>query len=78
MGMVVIEERLLFPKGLDETIDEVLGIYDLPKRLLPYMKRYLSGEIPEQSLVCCHSGCDPCNETIYNALQTIKKKLGQL
>ncbi|WCL51364.1 hypothetical protein [Leptospira sp. GIMC2001] len=72
-----MEDGYLFPKSLDETIAEVLDLYDLPMRILPYVKRYLSGEIPEQSLVCCHSGCDPCNETIYNALQTIKKRLGQ-
>lgn len=68
-------EALLFPPSKDEILLGILKQYQLPDEVLPQLKQYLDGSIPEASLVCCQSGCDICSEFIYQALQKSKEVL---
>jgi hypothetical protein len=72
-----MNEGLLFPPTKDELLIGILKQYQLPEGILPQLKQYLDGSIPESSLVCCQSGCDICSESIYIALQKSKEVLAR-
>jgi len=71
-----MEENLLFPKSEDQIIFEKVKFFFLPERTGALIKNILQGKVSEKSLICCHSGCDVCNETIFKCLTAIKKELG--
>jgi formylmethanofuran dehydrogenase subunit E len=69
---VILEENTLFPPSRDEIIQKILKEFHLPQKALFQLNSILDGEFPESLLICCHSDCEVCNETIYQALQKAK------
>ncbi|GBF49623.1 hypothetical protein LPTSP4_11390 [Leptospira ryugenii] len=69
-----MEDRL-FPKTVDEIIAEKVKFFFLPQRTEALIKNLVDGKVSERSLVCCHSGCDVCYETIHLCYQAVKNEL---
>ncbi|MCG6152193.1 MULTISPECIES: hypothetical protein [Leptospira] len=70
-----MSEERLFPKTVDEVILEKVRFFFLPDRTAAFVKNLVEGKVSERSLICCNSGCDVCNETIYNCYMAVKKEL---
>ncbi len=70
-----MSEGRLFPKSEEEIIFEKVKFFFLPERTAALIKNLLHGKVSEKSLVCCHSGCDVCNETIYKCYMAVKREL---
>lgn len=70
-----MEENRLFPKTLDEIISEKVRFFFLPDRSAALIKNLIEGHVSERSLICCHSGCDVCNETIFKCYESVKKEI---
>lgn len=66
----------LFPPSEDEVILITLTKFKLPHSLLNDIRKYIRGELSENRLVCCHTGCNPCEDTIYQAVKECKMKMG--
>ncbi|ABZ93762.1 hypothetical protein EHQ92_09735 [Leptospira biflexa] len=71
-----MSEDRLFPRSVDEVILEKVRFFFLPDRTAAFVKNLVEGKVSERSLICCNSGCDVCNETIYNCYVAVKKELG--
>ena len=69
-----LDELRLFPISKEEMIQKIVKNYCLPEYASNYISQILEGKRSENSLICCHGGCDVCNDTIYNCLQDIKKE----
>lgn len=67
----------LFPKTEKELIDESLDLFFLPQRSYYLIESVLQGRVDERSLVCCNSGCSVCNDTIYKAVNWVRKQASQ-
>lgn len=68
--------EFLFPDL--EIIQSSLKKYHLPLSLEKEIRDFLSCKRSENVLICCHSDCEVCNQTIYECLQEIKQKLRSL
>jgi hypothetical protein len=69
-------EVRLFPPSEEELILDILTKFKLPYSLLNDMRKYLSGELSENRLICCHTDCNPCEDTVYQAVKECKMKMG--
>ena len=69
------DELRLFPPSKDEIIQKYISKYSLPEYANIYISQILEGKRSENSLICCHGGCEVCNDTILNCLEDIKKEL---
>ncbi|WP_411822176.1 hypothetical protein [Leptospira sp. 'Mane'] len=65
----------LFPVPREKIILEKVRFFYLPDRTAQFIANILDGKVSERTLVCCHSGCDVCNDTIYKCYMMIKKTL---
>ncbi|MCC5814503.1 MAG: hypothetical protein JJT78_07090 [Leptospira sp.] len=72
-----MEEVRLFPPTPDEIILTVLKKYRLPNYYLKEIHRYLCGELSENRLVCCHSGCDIYENNIFETVRECKELLSE-
>lgn len=68
-------EPSLFPPDRDTIILDNLERFGLPGQVKLQINALLDGRLNENSLVCCHSGCNICSDLIYECLQAIKKEL---
>ena len=73
-----MSENRLFPKSVDEIIFEKVKFFFLPERTTALIKNIIEGKVSERSLICCHSGCDVCNETIYKCYMAVKSELDKV
>lgn len=64
----------LFPRTREEILSEVVSAFSLPEYAKNYILQILKGERPESSLVCCHGGCDVCNDTILLCLDEVRRR----
>lgn len=71
-----MEERL-FPKSVDEIIREKVSFFHLPERTVAFVQNLVEGKISPRALICCQSGCDVCNETIFQCYRAVQKELGR-
>ena len=69
------DELRLFHPSKDEIIQKYISKYSLPEYANIYISQILEGKRSENSLICCHGGCEVCNDTILNCLDDIKKEL---
>jgi hypothetical protein len=63
----------LFPRTREEILSEVANTFSLPEYAKNYLQQILKGERSESSLVCCHGGCEMCNDTILLCLEEVKR-----
>jgi len=64
----------LFPKTKEEILREKLQVFYLPERSYGFLWKLLEGQAREEALICCHSGCEVCNETILNCLEAVREE----
>ena len=69
-------DKKLFPADKKEIIAKALKDYELPPAAETYINSLLSGKMKETMLVCCHSGCEICMDTIKQCYLDVKKQLG--
>ncbi len=69
------DELRLFPLSKEEIIQNYIKKYYLPEYAFSYILQILEGKRDEKTLICCHGGCEVCNDTILNCLSDIKKEL---
>jgi hypothetical protein len=67
------EEPRLFPPSEDEIIFQAVEMFNLPEYAKNYIQQILKGTRSESSLVCCHGGCEVCNDTILNCLEEVRR-----
>lgn len=65
----------LFPLTRSEKIQIKLKKYGLPISLRESIEDFLSGKRNVESLICCHSECFVCNETLYQCVSELKLEL---
>lgn len=64
----------LFPRTREEILSEVVSAYSFPEYAKNYILQILNGERSESTLVCCHGGCDVCNDTILHCLDEVRRR----
>ena len=67
------KEPRLFPPSEDEIILKAVEMFNLPEYAKNYIQQILDGTRSESSLVCCHGGCEVCNDTILNCLEEVRR-----
>ena len=72
-----MKENLLFKKDKDQVIIKAMELFSLPPVAKVFIDNLLSGKVDESLLVCCHSECSICQQTVYDCLQEIKKQLAE-
>ena len=65
------KENRLFPRSLKEVVLECIQKYFLPAYAEDYIMQILENKRSIQTLVCCHGGCEVCNDTIINCYEEI-------
>lgn len=73
-----MSEARLFPKSLDEIVTEKVKLFFLPERTIGLIKNLIRGVVSERSLICCNSGCEVCNEMIFNCYMSVKSEIENL
>ncbi|MCB1141052.1 MAG: hypothetical protein H7A24_02355 [Leptospiraceae bacterium] len=65
----------LFSPDRREVILRNLDNFSLPSHLESLIDQFLSGRRDESTLMCCHSECTVCNQTILDCVHQIQKEL---
>jgi hypothetical protein len=65
----------LFPPDREMVIEENLKLFGLPKKAGDLIKSLLLGKMREDGLICCHTECEVCFDTLANCFEKIKREL---
>ena len=71
-----MDQDKLFKDDREQITVKTMELFNLPPVTKGYIDNLLNGKIDESLLICCHSDCSVCQQTVYDCLQEIKKQLG--